>query len=98
VSYEDFSIEAYLEDWTQFDNYDDKARLLAELARLRRMADAYAEDAVRVLDDLFIEDPKEWLCIRCGKKEWRGTPIVHTATCDVAAHLGLPREKGEGDE
>lgn len=69
----------------------------AELARLRRMADAYAEDAVRVLDDIFVEDPQEWFCIRCRKKEYRGTPIEHAATCDVAAHLGLPREKGDGE-
>lgn len=56
----------------------------AELARLRRMADAYATWNVTL-------DQRPTKCGECG-----ATPNgIHTATCDVAAHLGLPRE-GDG--
>lgn len=60
----------------------------AELARLRRMADAYAHWCVRDIENM-------GRCDCCGRA--RAHQPEHTATCDVAAHLGLPREKGEGE-
>lgn len=88
---EDGSLEVYLDDWTQFDTYEDKVRCLAELARLRRMADAYAKSATDYRGTN--------TCAHCRRFTYPGTAmsVPHTATCDVAIHLDLPREKGEGE-
>ena len=91
MSYEDFSIEAYLEDWTQFDSYDDKVRLLAELARLRRVEDAYRKDNLRIDG----HTGEQW-CERCERWCELSRTLIHASDCDVAIHLNLPREKGEG--
>lgn len=56
--------------------------LESELARLRRMADAYATWNVTL-------DQRPTKCGECGAMP-NG---IHTAACDVAAHLGLPREE-----
>lgn len=55
----------------------------AELARLRRMADAYAKGQL-IQHGL--------CCFECNTGNGK-----HTATCDVAIHRDLPREKGEGE-
>lgn len=55
----------------------------SELARLRRMADAYAKGQLIQYG---------LCCFECNTGNGK-----HTATCDVAAHLDLPREKGEGE-
>lgn len=60
--------------------------MIAELARLRRMSDAYAEWCVRDIDNM-------GRCDCCGGA--RSNNANHSATCDVAIHLDLPREKGE---
>ena len=55
-----------------------------ELARLRRLADAFAAEN------------RVGQCNGCGHYVH---PEIdeHAATCDVAIHLGLPREKGDGE-
>lgn len=65
-----------------------RERMRAELARLRRMADAYAEWCVRDIDNM-------GRCDCCGGA--RSNNANHSSTCDVAIHLGLPREKGDGE-
>ena len=67
-----------------------------ELARLRRMADAYAKQSVTNYSKT------EWRCDECGADTWdigRDGKVrrLHTATCDVAIHLDLPLEKGDGE-
>ena len=68
-----------------------------ELARLRRMADAYAKGAES--QDRY-RGKVCGCCDRCTDNVLDRAPlreVIHAATCDVAIHLGLPREKGEGD-
>jgi len=57
----------------------------AELARLRRMADAYAKSATDYRGTN--------TCAHCRRFTYPGTAmsVPHTATCDVAIHLGLQR-------
>lgn len=57
--------------------------MLAELARLRRMADAYAHWCVAHIENT-------GRCEDCGGA--RANRKLHTASCDVAIHLGLERE------
>ena len=66
----------------------------AELARLRRMADAYARERLFVDVHMYTGD-FIYGCKECGRIT--DEDRKHTATCDVAIHLGLPREKGEGE-
>ena len=63
-----------------------------ELARLRRMADAYAKEQVIILPDTLC-----WYCKHCKRSHIGSDEITHAATCDVATHLDLLREKGEGE-
>lgn len=60
----------------------------SELARLRRMARMWAITSTN-------GDYAE--CGDCGVWLEEDDVTVHTATCDVAIHLNLPREKGEGE-
>ena len=69
-------------------------RLEPELARLRRMADAYARERLFVDVHMYTGD-FIYGCKECGRIT--DEDRKHTATCDVAIHLGLPREKGEGE-
>ena len=55
----------------------------AELDRLRRMADAYAHWCVAHIENT-------GRCEDCGGA--RANRKLHTASCDVAIHLGLERE------
>ena len=66
-------------------------RLEPELARLRRMADAYAKSATDYRGTN--------TCAHCRRFTYPGTAmsVPHAADCDVAIHLGLHREKGEGE-
>ena len=71
-----------------------------ELARLRRMADKLAVYAIQKRRYPHVSGGMTvgFVCEGCRAhggmiKE----NLIHTATCDVAAHLGLPREKGEGE-
>lgn len=70
--------------------------MLAELARLRRMADAYAAESfqemvtdVRCIYSGGTQVITKWWCSECGRNYERPP---HTATCDAAIHLDLPRE------
>ena len=66
----------------------------AELARLRRMADALCTIAGTTRGARGVV-----FCQVCnGSGLGIGIECVkHTATCDVAIHLDLPREKGDGE-
>ena len=66
----------------------------AELARLRRMADLACKIAAHTRGARGVV-----FCHACkGSGLGIGIECVrHTATCDVAIHLDLPREKGEGE-
>lgn len=68
--------------------------MLAELARLRRMADALCTIAGTTRGARGVV-----FCQVCnGSGLGIGIECVkHTATCDVAIHLDLPREKGDGE-
>lgn len=68
--------------------------LLAELARLRRMADLACKIAAHTRGARGVV-----FCHACkGSGLGIGIECVrHTATCDVAIHLGLAREKGDGE-
>lgn len=76
-----------------------------ELARLRRMADAYAKMAIERADaEWDIRDQRMDYCTACRSHVFpvpfrlkEGEIGMHTATCDVAIHIGLPREKGDGE-
>lgn len=74
--------------------------MLAELARLRRMADLWEGRW------FFHSNARSIVCVCCRESQQIGLEFTyqeainalrHAATCDVAAHLGLPREKGDGE-
>lgn len=60
----------------------------AELARLRRMADLLCAE---YLDRNGRNGPGRY-CRCCKRNGPFCDVLVHRATCDVAIHLGLPRE------
>lgn len=70
-----------------FQHYDSP-----ELARLRRVEDAYRKDNLR-LDG---HNGEQW-CERCERWCELSRTLIHASDCDAAIHLNLPREKGEGE-
>lgn len=65
---------------------------LAELARLRRIEVAYRNEFLH-----YDAHKGEQWCSSCNNWTHLEATLRHTATCDVAIHLNLPREKGEGE-
>ena len=63
-----------------------------ELARLRRIEDAYRKDNLRGDG----HKGEQW-CERCERWCELSRTLIHASDCDVAIHLGLPREKGDGE-
>ena len=63
-----------------------------ELARLRRIEDAYRKDNLRGDG----HKGEQW-CERCERWCELSRTLIHASDCDVAIHLNLPREKGEGE-
>lgn len=68
-----------------------------ELARLRRMADLLAKRWVDKVGQSHQRGPGAplftyvYMCNVCSN-EAETPDVIHTATCDVAIHLNLPRE------
>lgn len=63
-----------------------------KLARLRRIEDAYRKDNLRGDG----HKGEQW-CERCERWCELSRTLIHASDCDVAIHLGLPREKGDGE-